>query len=382
MTDVLIGRQRHLSLLALNACVFGVGTAFGALVPLITLNLTHRGVDASLIGLNAAMFPLAVLLAGPVLPRLMHRLGAVQSMIVGLAIVSAAMLMFPVLPSLPLWFILRFLTGAAGAIPWVVCETWLNIVATDRDRGRIVGIYATVVAAGFAIGPAIIGVIGVEGWLPFLILSLAVALSIFPIVLARSLAPRMPERSGAPLSHVLRAHPLVMIAAVCGGVMDFALFALLPVYGLRHGLDEGSAVVMLSIFIGGNVLLQIPIGWIADHTGRSTVLIVCVLLSLAGALALPFAISISALLYCLMFFWGGAVFAIYTVGLGLLGDSFPHSQLAAANVVFVMVYEMGSAGGPTLAGAAIDAIGPEGLVVVVAAAALALALAFVGLRPR
>ena len=381
MTDLLTGRQRHLSLLALNACVFGVGIAFGALVPLITLNLAHRGIDATLIGLNAAMFPLAVLLAGPLLPRLMHRLGAVRSMVFGLGIVAGAIMLFAALPYLWAWFVLRFITGAAGAIPWVVCETWLNIVATERDRGRIMGIYATVLAAGFAIGPAIIGALGAEGWLPFLIVALAVALSIPPIVVAKALAPAMPDRPETPLADMLRAQPLVMLAAMCGGVMDFSLFALLPIYGLRHGLDPATTVFVLTVFIGGNVLLQIPIGWIADHTNRLTVLFACVLFSLAGALALPFAIAVPMLLYALVFFWGGSMFAIYTIGLGLLGDSFPRGQLAAANVVFVMFYEIGSFGGPTLAGAAIDAIGPEGLVIVNAVAATALAVAFIRLRP-
>jgi MFS family permease len=381
MTETFTGRQRHLSLLALNACVLGVGIAFGALVPLITLNLAHRGIDATLIGLNAAMFPLAVLVTGPLLPRLIHRLGAVRSMILGLAVITVTTMLFPLLPFLPAWFLLRFITGMAGAVPWVVSETWLNMVATERDRGRIMGIYATVLAAGFAIGPAIIGAVGAEGWLPFLIVALAVGLSILPILLAKNLAPAMPERSEAPLSDILRAQPLVMMAALCGGVMDFALFALLPVYGLRHGLDQASAVFMITVFIGGNVLLQIPIGWLADHTNRLTVLFACILFSLMGALLLPLAISQPVLLYGLVFFWGGSLFAIYTIGLGLLGDGFPRVQLAAANVVFVMVYEIGSAGGPTLAGTAIDVFGPEGLTTVVAIAATALAVAFIRLRP-
>ncbi len=381
MSDVFIGRQRQLSLLALNACVLGVGIAFGALVPLITLHLAHRGVDASLIGLNAAMFPLAVLVTGPFLPRLMHRLGTVRSMTAGLAVVAIATLLFAALPWLLVWFLLRFITGAAGAIPWVVSETWLNMVATERDRGRIMGIYATVLAAGFAIGPAIIGAVGVEGWLPFLIVALAVALAIIPILLARKLAPVMPERNEVPLSAMVRAQPLVMMGALCGGVMDFALFALLPVYGLRHGLDQASAVFMITVFIGGNVLLQLPIGWLADHTNRLTVLFTCILFSLAGALLLPLVISQPALLYCLVFFWGGALFAIYTIGLGLLGDGFPRNQLAAANVAFIMAYEIGSAGGPTLAGTAIDVFGPEGLTAVVAIASTALAVAFIRLRP-
>ena len=42
MTDVPIGRRRNLSLLALNVCMFGVGIAFGALVPLITLRLARH----------------------------------------------------------------------------------------------------------------------------------------------------------------------------------------------------------------------------------------------------------------------------------------------------------------------------------------------------
>jgi len=381
MTDMITGRQRRLSLLALNACVLGVGIAFGALVPLITLNLVHRGIDATLIGLNAAMFPLAVLLTGPLLPRLIHRLGSVRAMVLGLAIVTVAILLFPLLPFLPVWFLLRFLTGIAGAIPWLVSETWLNIVATERDRGRIMGIYATVLSAGFAIGPAIISAVGVEGWLPFLIVALAVGLSVLPILLARKLAPVMPERPEAALSDLLRAQPLVMMAALCGGVMDFALFALLPVYGLRHGLDQSASVFMVSVYIGGNVLLQIPIGWLADHTNRLTVLFACIVFSLAGALLLPLAINHTAPLYWLAFFWGGSVFALYTIGLGLLGSNFPRKQLAAANVVFIMVYEIGSAGGPTLAGTAIDVLGPEGLIAVVAIAATALAVAFIRLRP-
>src|SRR5262249_53035936 len=155
-------------------------------------HLAHRGIDATLIGLNAAMFPLAVLLAGPFLPRLIHRWGTVRSMTVGLGIVAIATLLFAVLPWLFVWFLLRFITGAAGAIPWVVRETWLNMVAPEGVRGRIMGIYATVRAAGFAIGPAIIGAVGAEGWLPFVIVALAVALSIIPILLARKLAPVMP----------------------------------------------------------------------------------------------------------------------------------------------------------------------------------------------
>jgi len=368
--------RRRLSLLAINLCVLGVGIGIGALVPLMALGLAARGIDAAVIGLNAAMFPLAVLLVGPLLPRLLARLGTLRALYLGLSLTALTVLLMPAFPGLGAWFVLRFLSGAAASIQWVISETWLNIIATERDRGRIMGLYASVLAIGFAVGPLMISAVGVAGWLPFLLVALAIGLAALPVFLAARLAPAMPPHHPGSLGAALRAQPLVMACGLGGGLMDFALFALLPIYGLRHGLDADSAVLLLSLFIGGNVLLQIPIGWLADLTGRRAALLASIFVSLLGALLLPLAIGSGAWLYPLLVLWGGTTFAIYTLGLGLLGDGAPPAQLAAANVALVMVYQIGSTAGPTLSGTAMDLIGPEGLVVVVALAAAGLLVAF------
>ena len=374
--EALTPGRRRLSLLAVNLCVLGVGVGIGALVPLMALRLAERGVGATVIGLNAAMFPLAVLVVGPVLPRLLARLGSLRSLYLGLSVTALSVLLLPLLPSLGAWFLLRFLSGAAASIQWVISETWLNIVATERDRGRIMGLYASVLAAGFAIGPLIISAVGIDGWLPFLLVALAIALGAVPIFFAGDLVPPMPAQSQASLLATLRVQPLVMACGLAGGLMDFALFAFLPIYGLGHGLSEDGAVLILSLFIGGNVLLQIPIGWVADHMSRRAMLLVVILVTLLGALLLPLAIGAGWWLYPLLVLWGGTTFAVYTLALGLLGDSFPPAQLAAANVALVMVYQVGSVIGPTLSGTAIDLTGPEGLVAVVAVSATALLIAF------
>ena len=374
--EALTPGRRRLSLLAVNLCVLGVGVGIGALVPLMALRLAERGVGATVIGLNAAMFPLAVLVVGPMLPRLLARLGSLRSLYLGLSVTALSVLLLPLLPSLGAWFLLQFLSGAAASIQWVISETWLNIVATERDRGRIMGLYASVLAAGFAIGPLIISAVGIDGWLPFLLVALAIALGAVPIFFAGDLVPPMPAQSQASLLATLRVQPLVMACGLAGGLMDFALFAFLPIYGLRHGLSEDGAVLILSLFIGGNVLLQIPIGWVADHMSRRAMLLVVILVTLLGALLLPLAIGAGWWLYPLLVLWGGTTFAVYTLALGLLGDSFPPAQLAAANVALVMVYQVGSVIGPTLSGTAIDLTGPEGLVAVVAVSATALLIAF------
>lgn len=375
--------QRRLSLLAVNLSVLSAGLGIAALVPLIALRLAARNVDATVIGLNAAMFPLAVLLVGPLLPRLLARLGTLRALYLGLSLMALSVLLMPVLPGLGAWFALRFLGGAAASIPWVVSETWLNIIATDRDRGRIMGVYASVLAVGFALGPLMIGAVGMAGTLPFLLVAVAIGLAALPLFLAAGLVPPMPAHQKGSLAAVSRAQPLVMACGLGGGLIDFALFALLPIYGLRHGFGQDSVVLLLSLFIGGNVLLQIPIGWLADHTGRRRALLGVILVTLLGALLLPVAVGAGFWWLCpLLVLWGGTTFAIYTLSLGLLGDGFPPAQLAAANVALVMAYQIGSVAGPTLAGTAIDLIGPEGLVAVVALAAAALLAAFLRIARR
>ncbi|MEA2780215.1 MAG: hypothetical protein QOK29_1759 [Rhodospirillaceae bacterium] len=380
--DSLTPRQRRLSLLAININVLGIGLALGALVPLMALTLSRRAVDTTLIGLNAAMFPIAILCVGPFIPRLIARLGTARSVYIGLAVTAVSLMLLPVLTSLPAWFALRFIAGAASCIQWVVTETWLNMIATERDRGRIMGIYAAVIAGGFALGPLIVGALGIEGWLPFLVVALAILLSAAPLPFVRGLVPVMPARKEARIWAMMRAQPLVMICGLGGGLLDFALFTLLPIYGLHRGLDESAAVQMLSLFVGGNVLLQFPIGWLADHCSRRGTLVACALVVLAGALLLPVAIDQPWLLGPLVFVWGGASLGIYTLGLGLLGDGFPRAHLAAANVALIMAYEIGSASGPTLAGSAMDLLGPQGLIITVAAGALVLLPLLAFMRPR
>src|SRR5579862_1648510 len=203
MTDrIFTAGERRLSLLVINLSVFGAGVAWGSLMPLVALRLAHQGVSAGVIGLNTAMSPLAILAVGPFLPRLIARLGTLASICYGLSAAAITVLL------LPAWFALRFLAGAAVSIQWVVSETWLNLVASERDRGRVMGIYATVMALGFAIGPSLIGLVGIDGWTPFLLIVLAMLLSASPLPFSRGLAPAMPAHQEVALARLVRAQPL------------------------------------------------------------------------------------------------------------------------------------------------------------------------------
>src|SRR5262245_13194543 len=155
-SDTLTPAQRKQSLAAIIGTAFGVGVAVGAIVPLVSLSLERDGYNAAMIGVNSAMLPLAVILMGPLMPRIIARLGTLPSVCLGLGITALGVLLFPAIPNFYAWCAIRFIIGLAGAIHWITSETWINLMATSRSRSRVMAIYASVMAFGFVLGPLVI----------------------------------------------------------------------------------------------------------------------------------------------------------------------------------------------------------------------------------
>lgn len=370
--------ERRLSLAAVIASFAAMGLMWGLMLPLLALILERDGVDTALNGLNAAMASLAILVAGPFVPRIIHAVGLLPSLHIGIAVVAGAILLMAVFPGIGPWLLLRFVFGLGVGLFWVGSETWINTVAREESRGRIMGAYMTALMVGLAGGPLIIAAAGIDGILPFLIGAGLMAASAVPLVLARRLAPSIPPTRPIRLRQVVLLAPTVMATIAAAGFTDMAIITLYPLYALRSGFSQDAALLMLSVYFVGSLALQLPIGWLADHLDRRRILMLCAGVGVVGPLMLPFVLHIEVVLWPLLFLWGGAVVGLYTVGLTLLGQSFPAAQLARAVAVFVMFYTTGGVIGPVVAGGAMEVAGPSGLPFALAVVCAVL-LAVVGL---
>jgi len=374
MTDtdenVLTPRERFLSLAAAISGVLGVGIAFGAAIPLITLLMEARGYSPFVIGLNGAMFPAAVLLVAPFVPKLLGRFGTMRMMAIVLVIGVAMLMVFPATEAIALWFVARFVMGLTGAVHWIATEAWINTMAGDASRGRVMGFYAAALGIGFAGGPVLLRIVGFDGWLPFLAIGACLVLAAAPLFVARGLAPMLSEHPDGGALRTLLATPTVLAAAVAAGAIDSGLYLLLPVYAVDSGFDREMTATWLTVWIAGTIVLQPPLGWLVDRLDARKMLVGIALLVLAGMVALPYLWGGGALFWIVTFVWGGVVLGIYTIGVVLLGRRFRGRQIAAANAGFVMVYEMGAITGPVAIGAAMDRFGSNGIVPVVVAMCL------------
>lgn len=377
--EALTAWQRRRSLAAVIASAGAAGLTFGLTIPLLALILEADGVDSTRIGLNAASSAIAVLAVGPFVPRVLDALGVLRAMYLSILASVVIILLMPLWTGLWSWFLLRFLLGAFGAIHWIVGETWIISVSTPTTRGRVIALYMTVLTAGFAAGPVLINLVGIEGWLPFLLSAGLIGLAGVPLLLAYGCAPRLPPRVPAAVALAFRTAPLVLAAAALAGFTDTAVFSLLPVYGLDIGLPQDRAVLLLTVMLTGNVALQVPIGWLADRTDRRCLLIACGAVFMVCPLLLPQVLQLELLLWPLLAIWGGASLGIYTLALTIVGDRFEPAALAGANAAVVAVYEAGSVLGPVSGGVSMDSVGPDGLMWLMAAAAV-LFLAFAAYR--
>lgn len=350
---------RDLALVILNATV--VGMTIALTVPLLTLNLERAGADPLTIGLNSAAGGLGIFLVGPFIGRLAARFGVVGCFRAALLVCVACTLLFALWVDPWYWSAVRLVYGCASALMFVLNEAAVNGLVGDERRGRVLGVYAALFTVGYAGGPLLLALAGTEGWLPF---ALAGALLLGPLLLTiplRAAEDRLRLEEGGrrhKLLDVWRAAPLAMAAIFVYAFVEGSAFALMPVWALDIGLSAGAAAAMLGVFLAGNIVLQLPVGWLSDRARhRHGVVAGCALASAAGLLLLPLATGTPAALWPLLLLVGGLTGGLYTLALTLLGDRFRGPDLTVANTAFVMTFQVGMVAGPPLVGGAMWAFG-------------------------
>ncbi len=368
MIDAQLPRDDHapihwLSISAAIGSISVVGIAIGLGMPLLSVILETRGHSTTMIGLNTAVAGLASIAAAPMATPLAMRLGVVWAMLAMIVLGAVSILGFYFATAFWMWFPLRVTMHIALTILFILSEFWISISAPPHKRGFVLGIYATVLSLGFAGGPWLFAQIGSQGFLPFGVTFGLVMLAAIPVLAAWRESPKIlahGDTSGG-FARFIWLVPTATAAVVVFGAVETGGFALFPVYGARIGYSEADAALLLSMIGLGNVALQIPLGMISDRiSDRRHLLLGCATFGLLGTLLMPYASADWHVMAALLFVWGGAVAALYTIGLAHLGSRLSGRDLASANAAFVLCYGLGTVLGPQAIGIGMDVFGTDG----------------------
>jgi MFS family permease len=357
----------YLSMAAVIATASIFGLTYSLTAPLIALQLAQRGYGEFYIGLNAAMHAAGVLLIAPLLPSLAVRFGSRALIVTALIVTAALLALFPLVPAVWLWFPLRLGFGIGAEVLFVMSETWTNELSNDRVRGRTMAVYTAALSLGMVGGPALLSVIGARPmayWVGAAICAGAILFVIAPWVKAPA---KIEHPESNPLKY-FRMAPIAVATTVLNAAIETAGLSFIALYATGMGWSEQGAMRLISTLMLGAILLQLPIGWLADRMNPRRLALGLAVLSAVSALIWPWMLSQHWLAYSLIFVWGGLFVGIYTVMLTMVGSRYSGSDLVGIYAVMGLAWGGGALIGPSMAGFAMGINSYYGLPVFVAIA--------------
>jgi MFS family permease len=343
---------------------FGVGTL------VITHYLHALAISDTQIGLAHSFYYLGQAVGSCALPWLNRRLGPVRCTTLGMLMSGLTLAIFPWSSATWVWHALRLLNGWAGAMSLIPLETIVSRDSPPSHKTQNFGYFGLALTIGAAIGmglglhvyrPSEMVAFYLGGSVPIL-----VGIFVYPALWSYS---RRRETPDLPLPLGWSRNFLSYGTAWCQGFLEGGMLAFLTLFLVARGFSQDDAGLLMGVATVGVILFQVPVTWLADHWGRTLLLLGCYGVVTGTLVLIPNLtnpVPIALALFC----FGGCAGAMYPLGLALLGDQMPEACLARAYAWYLAVECVGSQLGAAAMGKARDAWGDSSMFAVGLAAVL------------
>ena len=294
-------------------------------------------------------------------PKLVKNVGHIRVFAALASIFSAAMLLHSIFIEPVTWFAIRVVNGFAVAGLYIVVESWLNDAATNRTRGQLLSVYMVIVLGGMAAGQFLLNVASPAGFGLFILVSVLVSLSLVPISLSITRAPKFETPAHVSWRTMYHNSPLGMVGCLIVGIAHGALIGMGAVYAREIGMGIADVSLFMATALTGGVALQWPVGHLSDIFDRRVVITVVTILAALAALAGALAGEHSTpILLVAVFLFGGLSFPVYSLCIAHSNDHLQPEQMVTASGTLILMAGIGASVGPTLAAALMSVAGPAG----------------------
>ncbi len=295
-------------------------------------------------------------------PMIIRRVGHIRAFAAMASIASC----LPILHALWLnpwfWGGLRFITGMCLVGLYIVIESWLNVVASSRQRGKVFAAYMAVSGVSMALGQWLILVGDRFGFVPFALCSILFSLALVPITLTPVSEPEPTESPKLGLVELFSISPIGVIGATGSGLLSGAFYSLGHVFGQGVGFSERGIATFMAATILGGAAMQWPVGHISDRHDRRWVLFgVCTCCAGIAGTGFYLARQYEDSLIFLGVLYGGLAFTVYGLSVAHVNDLIDRSRVLEVAGGLLLLHGIGATVGPTLAGAVMDWLGAEAL---------------------
>ncbi|MCH2478781.1 MAG: MFS transporter [Gammaproteobacteria bacterium] len=334
-----------------------VGVIIGINLPLSSLTLQTWGTSTSVIGFAASMTGLATVVITPFFSKLINRFGQMGIMRFCLVVLPIAIAFLPVFQNIYIWFLLRFIIGVVATGVWLLSEVWINALAEDQHRGKIIALYSSLISLGLIVGVLISSLIPIETGGGFYVSAGIAVISAIPLWKMDDL-PDFDVVEDISFYKYLVTAPGLMGSSWIMGFLYAATAALLPIFALPfvEG-DYAQSSRTVAWLASGELTIPLFVGWLADRYDKTKLMIYISCVSVIALAILPAIFDIAVMRFLFLFIIGGSIMSFYSLGLTLLGQEFKGKVLASANASFIFFLSLGEILGPPVVGAAMDLFG-------------------------
>ena len=341
----------------------------------LALLLVTAGVFSTLVGIRAELKQLPTLVSGGITTayyagfllgswytlRALKQVGHIRVYAALASLLSASVLITGVYDSPIVWILMRSSTGFCFAGLYVVAESWLNGLATNTFRGRLLAVYNVVTIGAYGAGQLLVFNFDARTLTGFAFAAVVSSLAVIPVVMSEQAAtPNVDNHTHITMRELAKIVPtgagtILLVGLAHGGMLGMAV-----IFATREGLSVGRVGILIAAINLGGMALTWPISSASDDIDRRIIGVLSSLAVIVMGLLMLTQTPSNWLTTALLFAIGGFSFPLYAVGGAYTNDWVSQEQMSAAASQLVTLYGFGAMIGPLVAAPFLDIIGTHG----------------------
>lgn len=347
-------RQTLLLVWPLLLAMFMIMVGNGLQGTLLSLRANAEGFPITVIGIIMSLYFCGYLIGWFVVPHMIKSVGHIRVFAGFASVASTTILIQGLFVDPYTWTAVRLLSGLSFVGLFIVAESWLNNIATNKLRGRILSSYFFVVNGGFFAGQFLINLAPVENISLFILVSILISLSLTPITLANKPSPGYEEPENLPFKKLISKSPFSVLGVSTSGFCGTAILTIGPVYAMSIGLPTSKIALFIALFVLGGTLIPLVTGWLSDQYDRRKIIIAMAGSGIALCGLMTF---MPTLIWIPAFLLGGCITSIHSISIAFMNDRLSAKQMTSATASLILVNGIAAFFAPTVVGLLMDTVG-------------------------
>ncbi|MGR0277946.1 MFS transporter [Marinomonas dokdonensis] len=343
---------------------------------LIGIRASIESFNTTATGLIMSAYYLGFIAGSLLVPGWVKNVGHIRVFAAVASLASITILMQSVIVDPWFWMLMRMGTGLCYAGLFIVTESWLNDIATNKTRGRLFSIYIIEIWASQTLGQFLLNTASPGGFGLFILTSVLISLALVPLLLVRTPSPTISIPEKLNIMGLIKTAPLGATGVSIAGITSGALLGLGALYAKSIGMGIGE----ISLFIGasyiGGMILQWPIGLLSDRQDRRVTILWVGIVGALTAMIVPLGAGMDNRIVMMigMFTVGAFTFPMYSLASSHMNDQLRPEQILSASSGMILLNGLGGMMGPLVAASLMDIFSIQALFLFIASMNLVVAL--------